>query len=124
MWEAAPNSSLAAEMNNTNSIEESQQLESFEKALKFIEDFTTNADKIQNRVLSEILSINAHVEYLQRHGLDGHTDRETFKKVIPVITYEDLKPDINRIANGDTSPILCREPIIGFFTSAKRLGRV
>ncbi|KAI3842712.1 hypothetical protein MKW98_015379 [Papaver atlanticum] len=36
----------------------------------------------------------------------------TFKKVIPVITYEDLKPDIQRIAiwisttNGDTSPIL------------------
>ncbi|OVA11780.1 GH3 auxin-responsive promoter [Macleaya cordata] len=118
MLEAAPNSSLAAEMNNTNSIEESQQLESFEKALKFIEDFTTNADKIQNRVLSEILSINAHVEYLQRHGLDGHTDRDTFKKVIPVITYEDLKLDINRIANGDTSPILCREPITGFFTSS------
>ncbi|OVA11781.1 GH3 auxin-responsive promoter [Macleaya cordata] len=122
----APKSSLAVEMNNnrvlvensTNSIEECLLPESFEKALKLIEDFTTNADKIQNRVLSEILSINAHVEYLQRHGLDGHTDRETFKKVIPVITYEDIKSDINRIANGDTSPILCVEPITGFFSSS------
>ncbi|OVA14431.1 GH3 auxin-responsive promoter [Macleaya cordata] len=70
------------------------------KALQFIDDVTTNADEIQKQVLYEILSTSAHVEYLQRHGLDGHTDRETFKKVIPVVKYENLKPDITRIANG------------------------
>ncbi|OVA14430.1 GH3 auxin-responsive promoter [Macleaya cordata] len=90
------------------------------KALQFIEDVTTNADEIQKQVLYEILF--AHVEYLQRHGLDGHTDRETFKKVIPVVTYEDLKPDITRIANGDTSPILCAHPISQLFTSSGTTG--
>jgi auxin responsive GH3 family protein len=86
------------------------------KVLQFIEDVTANADEVQKRVLAEILSRNASVEYLQRHGLNSHTDRETFKKVMPVITYEDIQPDINRIANGDTSPILCSNPISEFLT--------
>jgi len=91
-------------------------VEQNEKILEFIEDVTANADKVQKRVLSEILSNNANVEYLKRHGLHGQTDRETFKKLLPVITYEDIQPDINRIANGDTSPILCSKPISEFLT--------
>ncbi|XP_009790943.1 indole-3-acetic acid-amido synthetase GH3.6-like [Nicotiana sylvestris] len=90
--------------------------------LQFIEEVTTNVDEVQKRVLAEILSRNANVEYLQRHNLNGHTDRETFKKVIPVITYEDIQPDINRIANGDKSPILCSQPISEFFTSSGTSG--
>ncbi|XP_019054555.1 PREDICTED: indole-3-acetic acid-amido synthetase GH3.6-like [Nelumbo nucifera] len=88
------------------------------KALQFIEDVTINADQVQKQVLAEILSRSAHVEYLQRRGLNGRTDRETFKKVIPVVSYEDLQSDINRIANGDTSPILCGLPISEFLTSS------
>ncbi|KAL0443457.1 UNVERIFIED_CONTAM: Indole-3-acetic acid-amido synthetase GH3.6 [Sesamum latifolium] len=88
------------------------------KKLEYIEDVTKNADEVQKRVLAEILSRNADVEYLKRHGLNGHTDRETFKKIMPVITYEDILPDINRIANGDKSPILCSEPISEFLTSS------
>lgn len=97
---------------NTSSIIEHNN----KKALKYIEDVTSNADEIQKRVLAEILSSSAHAEYLQRHALDGRTDIETFKKIMPVVTYEDLKPDIDRIANGDTSPILCSKPISEFLT--------
>lgn len=86
------------------------------KSLQYIEDVTSNADEVQTRVLAEILSRSASVEYLQRHGLNGHTDKETFKKVMPIVKYEDLKPDIDRIANGDTSPILCSVPISEFLT--------
>ncbi|KAJ9671932.1 hypothetical protein PVL29_025536 [Vitis rotundifolia] len=92
------------------------------KALQFIEDVTTNADQVQKRVLAEILTRNARVEYLHRHGLGGHTDRDTFKKLMPVITYEDLQPDITRIANGDTSLILCSNPISEFLTSSGTSG--
>ncbi|KAL9297622.1 hypothetical protein ACSQ67_023518 [Phaseolus vulgaris] len=92
------------------------------KALEYIEDVTSNADEIQTRVLAEILSSSAHAEYLQRHGLDGRTERESFKKIMPVVTYEDLKPDIDRIANGDTSPILCSKPISEFLTSSGTSG--
>lgn len=86
------------------------------KKLEFIENVTSNPDEVQKKVLSEILLRNAHVEYLQRNGLNGHTDKESFKKIMPVITYEDIQADINRIANGDTAPILCSKPISEFLT--------
>ncbi|KAG4968725.1 hypothetical protein JHK87_034376 [Glycine soja] len=91
-------------------------------ALEYIEEVTSNADVIQEKVLAQILSRSAHAEYLQRHGLDGRTDRNTFKKIMPVVTYEDLKPYIDRIANGDTSPILCSKPISEFLTSSGTSG--
>ncbi|CAL5200783.1 unnamed protein product [Lathyrus oleraceus] len=92
------------------------------EVLDFIEDVTTHADEFQKKVLAEILSHNANVEYLQRHGLNGQTDRETFKKLVPIITFEDIKNDINRIANGDTSPILTSNPISHFLTSSGTSG--
>ncbi|KAK2423960.1 indole-3-acetic acid-amido synthetase GH3.6 [Trifolium repens] len=92
------------------------------KIIDFIEDATSHADEIQKNVLAEILSHNANVEYLQRHGLNGHTDSETFKKLLPIISYEDIKHDINRIANGDTSPILTSNPISNFLTSSGTSG--
>ncbi|XP_076910865.1 indole-3-acetic acid-amido synthetase GH3.6-like [Bidens hawaiensis] len=91
-------------------------------ALQFIEDVTSNPDQVQKQILAEILSQNASVEYLNRHGLSGHTDRETFKKLIPVVTYEDLHDDITRIANGDKSAILSSHPISEFLTSSGTSG--
>ncbi|KAH7576820.1 hypothetical protein JRO89_XS01G0156900 [Xanthoceras sorbifolium] len=91
------------------------------KVLEFIEDVTSRADEVQERVLAEILSRSAKVEYLKRHGLDGRIDRETFKKVMPVVVYEELKSDIDRIANGDTSPILCSQPISEFLTRGEEI---
>ncbi|KAL2247567.1 indole-3-acetic acid-amido synthetase GH3.6 [Sesamum indicum] len=96
--------------------------ENNKRKLEFIEDVTRNADEVQKRVLAEILSRNADVEYLKRHGLTGQVDRHTFKKIMPVVTYEDILPDINRIANGDMSPILCSRPISEFLTSSGTSG--
>ena len=86
------------------------------KALAFIEEMTRNADKVQERVLAEILSRNAEVEYLKRFKLNGATDRKSLKSTIPMIKYEDLQPEIQRIANGDRSPILSSHPISEFLT--------
>nr|XP_043629369.1 indole-3-acetic acid-amido synthetase GH3.5-like [Erigeron canadensis] len=101
---------------NNNLTEENK------KSLEFIEQVTSNPDDVQQRVLFDILTQNANVEYLVRHQLSGQTDRETFKKLVPVITYEDLKPDITRIANGDKSPILSSHPISEFLTSSGTSG--
>lgn len=48
--------------------------------------------------------------------MEGATDRETFKAQIPIVTYEDLKSEIQRIAEGDKSPILAADPISEFLT--------
>ncbi|CAL5324590.1 unnamed protein product [Camellia sinensis] len=88
------------------------------KALQFIEEMTRKADVVQETVLGEILSQNADTEYLQRFGLGGATDRDTFKSRVPVVTYEDLQPEIQRVANGDRSPIFSSHPISEFLTSS------
>ncbi|XP_065049580.1 indole-3-acetic acid-amido synthetase GH3.8-like [Musa acuminata AAA Group] len=86
--------------------------------LRFIEEMTANADAVQERVLAEILTRNADTEYLRRYGLDRATERSTFKAKIPVVTYEDLQPEIQRIANGDRSAILSAHPISELLTSS------
>lgn len=86
------------------------------KALQFIEEMTRNPVLVQERVLEEILTRNGETEYLQRFKLAGATDRDTFKSKVPVVSYEDLQPYIQRIANGDTSPILSAHPISEFLT--------
>lgn len=87
-------------------------------ALRFIEEMTRNADAVQARVLAEILARNGETEYLERVGLGGATDRAEFKGIVPVVTYEDLQPYIQRIADGDRSPILSSHPISEFLTSS------
>ncbi|RZR82525.1 hypothetical protein BHM03_00008974 [Ensete ventricosum] len=84
--------------------------------LEFIEEMTVNTDKVQEKVLAEIMGQNAETEYLQRYKLGGATDRKTFKSKIPMVTYEDLRPEIQRIANGDRSAILSAHPISEFLT--------
>ncbi|KAI3702907.1 hypothetical protein L6452_28660 [Arctium lappa] len=119
MPEAPKNSCDESSMAAT---EDYNLTEKNKKSLQFIEDVTSNPDEVQLRILSDILAQNADVEYLRRHGFSGQTDRETFKKLIPVVTYEDLHPDITRIANGDKSPILSSHPISEFLTSSGTSG--
>jgi len=86
------------------------------KALQFIEEMTRNVDSVQQKVLAEILSQNANTEYLQRFKLGGAMDRDTFKSKMPIVTYEEIQHDIQRIANGDRSPIFSSHPISEFLT--------
>lgn len=88
------------------------------EALRFIEEMTRNAEAVQERVLGEVLARNGGTEYLRRFGMEGLTEREVFKARVPVVTYEDLQPEIQRIANGDRSTILSSHPISEFLTSS------
>ncbi|KAL1808146.1 hypothetical protein ACET3Z_025136 [Daucus carota] len=87
-------------------------------ALQFIENMTRNTDSVQANVLAEILSQNAHTEYLRTFHLDGATDRETYKSKVPVVGYDELSPYIKRIADEDCSQILSSQPISEFLTSS------
>lgn len=84
--------------------------------LELIEALTKGFDAEQVRVLAEILDRNNGAEYLKRHGMEGCTDRDAFKARVPVVTYEDLRPEIERIANGDRSNIISSHPITEFLT--------
>lgn len=86
-----------------------------EYGLKLLEDLTTNAYEVQQKVLEEILAKNAQTEYLKSF-LNGHYDKKLFKQKVPVVSYEDVKPFIERIANGEPSEIISAQPITELLT--------
>ncbi|CAN6551064.1 unnamed protein product [Malus baccata var. baccata] len=92
-----------------------------ECGLKLLEDLTTNAYEVQQQVLEEILSKNAQTEYLKGF-LNGHHDKIDFKKKVPVVNYEDVKPYIERIANGEPSEIISAQKITELLTSSGTSG--
>ncbi|XP_022547280.1 4-substituted benzoates-glutamate ligase GH3.12-like isoform X2 [Brassica napus] len=85
--------------------------------LSVLEELTSNAKQIQDDVLTKILKSSANTEYLSRF-LEGSSEKELFKKNVPVVSYEDVKPYIDRIANGEPSDILSGEPITAFILSS------
>lgn len=113
-----PEAPLQVSSKVMDSVPPASHKQKDKETLDLIENLTRNAADVQVRILSAILERNAETEYLRRFGLNGRTDRETFKSLLPVITYEDLQPEIQRIANGDTSQILSAHPISEFLTSS------
>ncbi|KAK8627262.1 hypothetical protein V6N13_134879 [Hibiscus sabdariffa] len=92
-----------------------------EAGMKILEELTQNVHQIQQLVLEEIITRNAHTEYLKGF-LNGQCDMQGFKNKVPVVNYEDIKPYIERIANGDSSNIISAEPIIELLTSSGTSG--
>jgi auxin responsive GH3 gene family len=92
--------------------------EAHRKGLEYIERVTESAGQMQELVLAEILEQNAPAEYLRRLGVSGSAPGavDDFRRAAPLVTYEDILPDVLRIANGDTSPILSGKPIREFLT--------
>nr|CAD1820449.1 unnamed protein product [Ananas comosus var. bracteatus] len=89
--------------------------------MKLIEELTTNAGQVQQQVLKEILTGNANTEYL--HGfLNGETDRSLFRRRVPIVDYDRVKPYIERIANGEPSDIISSKPIVELLTSSGTSG--
>ena len=78
--------------------------------MSVLEDVTSNAKQIQDSVLEAILSRNAQTEYLKGF-LNGQLDKQSFKKNLPLVTYEDYRPYIDRIADGESSNLICDRPI-------------
>ncbi|KAI8024513.1 Jasmonoyl--L-amino acid synthetase JAR4 [Camellia lanceoleosa] len=70
---------------------------------------TKDAERVQKETLQKILEENGSNEYLK--GLNGRTDHERFKDFVLLVTHKDLEPYIQRMVDGDTSPILTGKPI-------------
>lgn len=70
------------------------------------EAMTRDAERVQRETLKRILEENGETEYMQKWGLGGRTDPDSFKACIPLVTHEDLEAYIQRIVDGDNSPIL------------------
>ncbi|XP_076922169.1 putative indole-3-acetic acid-amido synthetase GH3.9 [Bidens hawaiensis] len=90
------------------------------EALKEIQRLTTEADKVQQDLLKEILTRNKRTEYLQKYMTED--DVPEFKKKVPVITYKDIYPYIQRIANGEDSSLISGHTIVEMLCSSGTSG--
>ncbi|OIT29405.1 PREDICTED: jasmonic acid-amido synthetase JAR1-like isoform X2 [Nicotiana attenuata] len=82
-----------------------------EEVIEEFEALTKEAGKVQEETLKKILKENGGTVYLQQWGLNGRTDAESFTACVPLVTHKDLEPYIQRIADGDPSPVLTGKPI-------------
>ncbi|KAI8020740.1 Jasmonoyl--L-amino acid synthetase JAR4 [Camellia lanceoleosa] len=63
-------------------------------------------------VIEEFEMLTKDAERVQKETLlNGRTDHESFKAFVPFVTHKDLEPYIQRMVDGDTSPILTGKPI-------------
>ncbi|CAF1759990.1 unnamed protein product [Brassica napus] len=82
-----------------------------------LKKLTSNVKQIQDDVLKEILTLSANTEYLRGY-LHGSCDKELFKKNVPVVSYDDVKPYIERVVNGEPSDVISGKPITRFLLSS------
>jgi hypothetical protein len=68
-------------------------------------------EEVQESILLSLLRYNATSKYGQRYGFDQiHSVRE-FQRRVPIVTYDDLKNDIEAIKNGEQG-VLTSEPVL------------
>lgn len=88
--------------------------------IRWFSTVSTNAATVQRETLRQILELNRGVEYLKKWLGDNDLDiremdacemESLYTALVPLVSHEDLEPFIQRIADGDTSPILTQHPI-------------
>uniref|UniRef100_A0A0E0BG71 Uncharacterized protein n=1 Tax=Oryza glumipatula TaxID=40148 RepID=A0A0E0BG71_9ORYZ len=89
-----------------------------EEIMAWFERTTRDAADVQRETLRRILAENAGVEYLRELGLAGLTDAGSFRARVPVVTHADLDPYIQRVADGDASPVLTAKPVTAISLSS------
>ncbi|KAK4286183.1 hypothetical protein QN277_002775 [Acacia crassicarpa] len=87
--------------------------------IRWFEEVADEAGSVQTQILSQILKQNHRVEYLNKWlgdynilDMDATGLEYLFTSVVPVASHEDFEPFIQRIADGETSPLLTRQPTI------------
>ncbi|KAL9382662.1 hypothetical protein Peur_025697 [Populus x canadensis] len=87
-------------------------------SIGWFEDISEKAGQVQTETLRRILELNWGVEYLKKwlgdidvRDMDASALESLYTSLVPLASHADLEPFINRIADGDTAPLLTQQPI-------------
>ncbi|OIK06017.1 GH3 auxin-responsive promoter family protein [Streptomyces monashensis] len=86
-----------------------------------LSDAFADAGGHQQRVLRDLLDFNSPTHYGRQHGFDRIRTLDDFRKAVPVQTYTDLEPWIERAAGGEPEVLTADRPTV-FFTSSGSTG--
>ena len=67
----------------------------------------------QNSVLKRLLSIYQQTDYGKQHYAESIDVLSSYRKNFPIINYENIKPIIDRVMQGETQ-LLLNEPVLGW----------
>ncbi len=90
------------------------------RSIKYINEFRvalTNPLKIQTKILKEILKKNKNTNYGRLYNFSGIKTIEDYQNQVPVITYEDIIPFIQKIKDGEQN-ILTKDKILFLATTS------
>jgi len=74
-------------------------------------DAVSDPAKAQRQVLQNLLQGYAQTGYGKQYGASGVSTIEEYRRAFPVITYETVKPLIQRVMAGEVSLLLTEEPV-------------
>ena len=71
------------------------------KRLNDFEAFATNPEKVQMGVLRRLINDAAGTEWGRNHNYSNIKDYERYAASVPLQTYDDIKPYVDRMRNGE-----------------------
>lgn len=82
-----------------------------------IEQWMQNPVEVQREVLQDLVTHGQYTEFGRQYGFNKIFNVKTFKQTVPIHEYDDLKPYIERIMNGDQN-VLWNTPVNWFAKSS------
>ncbi|MBA0602329.1 indole-3-acetic acid-amido synthetase GH3.10 [Gossypium raimondii] len=86
--------------------------------ISWFDSVSKNAAMVQTETLGQILHLNYGVEYLKKwfgdmkiQDMDACALESLYASLVPLASHADFEPFIQRIADGDTAPILTQQTI-------------
>ena len=73
----------------------------FDSRLKQIDLYASQASEIQHRVLSRLIHQAAQTEWGRKYDYSSIRNYEDFRKRVPIQTYEEIKPYVERLRAGN-----------------------
>ncbi|HUU98551.1 MAG TPA: GH3 auxin-responsive promoter family protein, partial [Phycisphaerae bacterium] len=90
---------------------------------RFLESLR-RVDATQQRVLERVLSLTGGSDFGRRHGLASVHSLGELKRAVPLTRYEDLRPYIDRLRQGDMSALFSPgQRLLMFATSSGTTAR-
>jgi hypothetical protein len=71
----------------------------------------------QHRKLMQIMGANRDTEYGRKHGFARVYDLRAYRRWVPTVTYDDIRPYVERMAGGERNVLTAESPIMFAMTS-------